>query len=81
MPGVKQLSFEAKSCVSAGLKSSLGLNNKQKKGISVNKVQKQSRVNQRKGDKEEGGRDKERKMRLMYAKSTPDKIILRQWRS
>lgn len=33
LPGVKQFSSRAKSCVSAGLKSSLGLNNKQKNGI------------------------------------------------
>ncbi len=33
LPGVKQFSSEAKSCVSAGLKSSVGLNNKQKNRI------------------------------------------------
>lgn len=41
-------------------------------------MQKQSRRNQRKGDKEEGRGDKKQKVRLMYAKSTPDKIILKK---
>lgn len=77
LPGVKQFSSEAKSCVSAGLKPSLGLKHKQKNRICQQGAKTKSSESE-KGWQGRGRKDKERKMRLMYAKSTPDKIILKQ---
>lgn len=71
LPGVKQFSSRAKSCVSAGLKSSLGLNNKQKNGICQQGAKTKSSESKT-GWQGRGRIDKEHKMRLMYAKSTPD---------
>lgn len=58
-------------------KSSLGLNNKQKNGICQQGAKTKSSES-KKGWQGRGRKDKKRKMRLMYAKSTHNKIILKQ---